>query len=216
MDKVAFETVEWFDKCAEVIHQNILYFLQRDGYCSVVLTGGRSAEKVYNRLANFLPEYVGVVNFFIGDERCVPETDRESNYAMILNSLFKNCASKVYKIYKFYDSESCIRDNLVRYENQLPQRPNLLLLSLGDDGHIASLFPGQDYSNINDRVVASVSPLGQQRVTITPKYLELAEKIIILAYGPIKKEIVSKISSEAKPVNLPAVWAYRGLWLIVK
>lgn len=216
MNKLAFETVEWFEKSAEVIHQDILYFLERDGYCSIVLTGGRSAEKVYNKLANYLPQYVGVIEFFIGDERCVPETDPESNYGMILNSLFKNHTSRINNIHKFYNSGSGIGDNLSRYEHQLPHRPNLLLLGLGDDGHIASLFPGQDYSNIKDSVMAVVSPLGQQRLTITPAYIELAEKVIILAYGSIKKEIVSKMSSETKKVDVPARWVYRGLWLIVK
>lgn len=216
MDKLAFEAAEWFEKCAEVIHQNILYFLERDGYCSIILTGGRSAEKVYKKLANYLPNYKVGIDFFIGDERCVPETDRESNYGMILNSLFQNHTSKLKNIHKFYDSGFCIEDNLTRYENQLPNRPNLLLLGLGEDGHIASLFPGQDYSNIKNRVVASLSPHGQQRVTITPAYIELAEKVIILAYGPIKKAIISNLSTETNPVDVPARWVYQGLWLIVK
>uniref|UniRef100_UPI0040498134 6-phosphogluconolactonase n=1 Tax=Flavobacterium sp. TaxID=239 RepID=UPI0040498134 len=216
MDKLAFKTVEWVEKCCKVIHDNILYFLERDGYCSIVLTGGRSAEQVYNVLANYLPQYKGRIDFFIGDERCVPETDPESNYGMIVNSLFKNQASKIKNLYKFHDSVSGIEDNLARYENQLPQHPNLLLLGLGDDGHIASLFPRQDYSANNNLVAAAVSPNGQQRVTITPSYIGLAEKVIILAYGPIKKEIVSKMSVEVNPLDVPARWAYKGLWLTVR
>lgn len=216
MDTLAFKTVEWVEKSAEVIHNNVLYFLERDGYCSVLLTGGRSAEKVYNQLANYMPQYKGRIDFFIGDDRCVPETDPESNYGMILNSLFKDHSSRIKNVHKFYDSVFSIQDNLTRYDNQLPPRPSLLLLGLGDDGHIASLFPGQDYSNSKGKVVATVSPHGKQRVTITPAYIQSAEKVIILSYGPIKKEIVSKMSTDTKPLDVPAKWAYRGLWLTVR
>lgn len=216
MHTLAFETVEWFEKSAEVIHQNILHFLEIDGHCSIILTGGRSAEKVYNKLANYLPQYLEAIDFYIGDERCVPETDSECNYRMILNSLFKDHTSTSNNIHKFYDSGYDIDENLKRYEKKLPERPSLLLLGLGDDGHIASLFPGQDYSNSKGKVVATVSPHGKQRVTITPAYIQSAEKVIILSYGPIKKEIVSKMSTNTKPLDVPAKWAYRGLWLTVR
>ena len=213
MNKLAFEKIDWFDKCAEVIHQNILYFLERDGYCSVILTGGRTAEQVYKRLTNYLSQYKGEIDFFIGDERCVLETDSESNYGMILNSLIKG---HPIRINKFYHSSLSIEDNLKKYEDILPILPNLLILGLGDDGHIASLFPGSDYSNIKNRVITTISPQGQQRVTITPGFILSAERIVLLAFGPNKKEIVSKISHETKPEDVPAKWAYDALWLTMK
>lgn len=217
MEKLEFETFEWADKCAEVIHRGIIFFLERDGYCSVILTGGRSAEKVYNKLSDYLPQYKGVVEFYLGDERCVSETDAESNYGMILNSLFHNHAEKSNAMYKFYDSSSSIQDNLIRYENQLPTNPSIILLGLGDDGHIASLFPKKDYSGIKNKVIAVVAPNGQKRLTITPEYINSAERILIFALGSIKKEIISKISSiETKSADVPASLVNHGTWLTVK
>ena len=216
MKKLYFNTFEWDKKCAEFINQNIIFFLQRDGYCSVILTGGRSAEKVYNRLAIYLPTYIEKIDFFIGDERCVSEMDAESNYGMILNSLFKNHTSKINVVHKFYDSGLSIQDNLIRYENQLPKCPNLLLLGLGDDGHIASLFPGSDYSPIKTRVISVISPTGQERVTITPSYITSAERILILAQGTVKKEIISSMTLKTKAVDVPAALVKNGTWLTVK
>jgi 6-phosphogluconolactonase len=171
---------------------------------------------VYNKLSNYLPQYEGFIDFYLGDERCVPETDTDSNYRMIIKTLFKNQISRINKFHKFYDSAFGIVDNLKRYENELPGCPNLLLLSIGNDGHIASLFPGHDYSNIKDWVVSAVSPLGQKRMTITPAYIDLAERVIVFAYGITKKDIVLKISNETKPVDIPARWADNGLFLTVK
>jgi 6-phosphogluconolactonase len=217
MKNLEFETCEWPDKCAELIHRDIIFFLERDGYCSVILTGGRSAKKVYDKLSDYLPQYKGVIEFYLGDERCVSETDSESNYGMVLNSLFHNHEVNSNSVHKFYDSSSSIHDNLLRYENQLPTYPNIILLGLGDDGHIASLFPNQDYVGKKCKVIQVMSPNGQKRLTITPEYINSAERIFIFALGLIKKNIVSKILSlETKSTDIPCSLVNHGTWLTIK
>ena len=80
-----FESTVWPMKAAGLISDNINSFLDEQGKCSVMLTGGRSAARLYKAWRD-LPAFQQKtgVSFYFGDERCVPPDHNESNYGMAM------------------------------------------------------------------------------------------------------------------------------------
>lgn len=86
-----FSSATWAKSTAELIIAAIERIHQLRGSCSIMLTGGRSAADLYNAWAA-LPEFHKMRNvcFFFGDERCVAPKNSESNYGLVMGTLFKN------------------------------------------------------------------------------------------------------------------------------
>ena len=76
-------------KAACLISDNIISVLVEQGKCSVMLPGGRSVARFYKSWCD-LPAFQQMtgVNFYYGDERCVPSDHAESNYGMAIQTLF--------------------------------------------------------------------------------------------------------------------------------
>ena len=84
-----FEGTDWPMKVAGLISDNINSFPDEQSKCSVMLTGGRSAARLYKAWRD-LPAFQQMtgVSFYFGDERCVPPDYAESNYGMAIQTLF--------------------------------------------------------------------------------------------------------------------------------
>lgn len=211
-----FEDGDWAMKTAGVIAGQIKQTLLTKQHCSVFLTGGLGAARVYAFLRVELETCIGSIHFFLGDERCVPENHADSNYRMILKTLFSEGIGKSQKLYKMYDETHTPEVAAGIYESILPLVPDLIILGLGDDGHIASLFPGQSWIEENSRmVISTVSPFnGQKRVTITKKVIESADKIIVLASGKGKSRILAELADNIDIAAIPGRIVINGLWLL--
>ena len=135
---------------------------------------------------------------------------------MILKTLFPEGIGKSMKLFKMYDESHAPEVAAGIYERILPLEPDLIILGLGDDGHIASLFPGQSWIEEYSRmVISTVSPFnGQQRVTITKKVIESADKIIVLASGKGKSRILAELADNSDIAAIPGRMVINGLWLL--
>jgi 6-phosphogluconolactonase len=152
---------------------------------------------------------------FWGDERCVPPTNDESNYKMTSDSLIKKInipASNIYRI----EAEKDPAEEAERYSNQvrilLPHRMgtprfDLVMLGIGEDGHTASIFPGEILLFNSEKLFeVSRHPLtGQKRITATGKLINNSKEVCFLVTGESKAERVAQII-EKKPgwERLPA------------
>ena len=145
-----------------------------------MLTGGRAAESLYGlwKQSQSFDNLRNVI-FYLGDERLVPIKNKDSNTGMILRTLFakgipNNC------IFEMLENEEINHIKLsLNYERRLGAFIDILLLSLGDDGHIASLFPYSEQLNLVERKYVIVKREGEDfdRLSITKPLIQSAKHI---------------------------------------
>lgn len=184
---------------------------------TIALSGGSTPELLFSLLGNHFPNSADwdYAHFFWGDERCVAADNSESNYGMARRKLFDRIEispSNIHRIAGEYDPEK----EATRYsqeileftetENALP-RFDLIILGLGEDGHTASIFPGETNLMNSDEICAVTEhPVsGQKRITLTGKVINNASRIVFLVTGKKKAEIVEKILRKREGCkNFPA------------
>ena len=151
---------------ARIILEHARAAISARGLFRLGLTGGRSPTAVNAALltaAGDLPW--SKVQFTFGDERCVPPDHADSNYLVAQQSLFEPAGipeGNVFRMRGEIDPETAARE----YEAKLTALSmrfgekrythDLLLLGLGEDGHIASLFPGTPALDEAERLVIPV------------------------------------------------------------
>jgi len=174
----------------------------------ISLCGGSTPEPVYRALAEVNLDWSNIEITF-GDERCVAPDHNDSNFRMASGSLLSKVplnGENVLRMRGELDPVDAARE----YEDALRQRSNteiyrhdLILLGMGEDGHIASLFPGTSAINENDRWVVSnhVSQKGENRITFTYPIINAARKILFLIKGQEKRAVVDRVLSGQS--NLP-------------
>lgn len=156
------------------------------------------------------------MHFYFGDERCVPPDHSDSNFLSAQNTLFSQVPIPETNIFRM-TAEDTDRNAAARaYEKILPERFDLLLLGIGEDGHTASLFPGQDSLREATRRVIPVrgSKPPPERLSITPPVITDARETLVLISGTGKCEIVKKIfATPYAPERYPVQLAQNGTWL---
>jgi 6-phosphogluconolactonase len=170
----------------------------------IVLTGGSTPRAAYEQAAR-QPDAWEHATLWFGDERCVPPSDERSNYRMADEALLSRVtAQSVHRI----QGELGPREAADAYEHDLrvagPPAFDLLLLGLGPDGHLASLFPGQETLSERSRLVVGVPEAGLEpfvpRVSLTLPALASAERIVFLVSGASKADAVAAaFGPDAKP-----------------
>ncbi len=160
---------------------------------SIVLTGGSTPGAAYARAAELAPDW-GRVTVWWGDERCVPADDERSNYRLAKETLLDKlqvAPRAVQRIRGEVDPEAAAEE----YDAALGETElDLLLLGLGSDGHMASLFPGSPQLEVDDRRVTWGPPGLEpfvERVTLTLPTIITAKRIVFLVAGAGKSEAVA-------------------------
>ncbi len=170
----------------------------------VVLAGGSTPRGLYRKLTE--PPYKDAipwdqVYFLFGDERCVPPDHEDSNYNMARELLFEPLEISETQIFRL-KGEQAPADAAKRYEVRLgdlfliqPKRKfDLVILGIGTDGHTASLFPGTRALDEEQRWVVpnEVPKLGQTRLTMTYPALNSARRVMFLATGKAKAQVIAE------------------------
>jgi 6-phosphogluconolactonase len=159
---------------------------------SLVLTGGSTPGAAYARAAALQPDWSDV-ELWWGDERCVPPDDERSNYRLAKETLLDRLDEAPRAVHRIR-GELQPADAAGELDKALDGvELELLLLGLGPDGHVASLFPGSPQLDVEDRRATS-GPAGLEpwvdRVTMTMPALRSAQRIVFLVTGEDKAEAV--------------------------
>ena len=156
-------------------------------------------------------------HIFWADERCLPLTDPESNYAVARQYIFEHVNIPPTQIYPVDDTLApaaaarAYQDTLAQVfqpdSGQLPSF-DLILLGMGEDGHTASLFPGHPLLHERERWVTPIfdSPKPPPaRVTLTLPVLNHARQVIFITAGTSKATALAQIFKKmTSPARLPA------------
>src|SRR5438067_8947516 len=192
-----------FEVVEDLVGEAVSWFLEFEPK-SIALSGGSTPKAVYERLAE-TPYDWSDVNVFFGDERCVPPDHEDSNYRMAAEALLNSLPSEsdggpaVHRIPGERGPNAGAED----YERELREtlgeempRLDLVLLGLGPDAHVASLFPGQPTLEVRDRLAVGVDQAGHEpyvpRVTLTMPVLNAAREVLFLVTGTGKAEAVRR------------------------
>jgi 6-phosphogluconolactonase len=187
---------------------------------SIALSGGGTPRLALEALARHA---AGIdwkaVHFFWGDERCVPPDHADSNYRMAREALFDTVdipGGNIHRIMGERNPEA----EAARYAGEmlatLPLAGNiprfdLVMLGLGEDGHTASIFPGNiGLLKSGTLCEVSVHPMsGQKRITLTGKVFGQATQVAFLVTGSRKSSVVKEILEHEKGCEAyPAAMLY--------
>jgi 6-phosphogluconolactonase len=174
----------------------------------VVLTGGSTPRRAYELAAEMRAEW-DAVEFWFGDERCVPPDDERSNYGMVKAALLDRLRGAPRAVHR-------IRGELGKdaaaaaYERELGETAfDLLLLGIGPDGHVASLFPHAPTLREESHRVVPAEPGFEpfvDRVTLTLPAIASAETVLFLVTGEEKAPACERAfggePSSATPASL--------------
>lgn len=194
--------------------------IKESGVCRLMLTGGNSAAMLYRTWAVRRECMVNVrkrVRIYFGDERCVPPDDAESNFRMVRHNLFDGDIAGEVAIHRMEADCDDLEMAADRYAALLPKAVDVLLLSVGEDGHVASLFPhGAGLYETRRLVLPVTGPKPPfQRLTITPPVIHNARQIFVMALGNRKREVYEEALRDPMNIDeLPARLALRGTWLL--
>lgn len=165
----------------------------------LVLAGGETPKEIYLRFKSIETDW-SKWKFWFGDERCLPEGDPLLNSSMTEESLFKYIPVIKENIYRI-KSWIGAKEAATEYNSDLAKVPvfDLVLLGLGEDGHTASLFPGnemgEEQGSPDVLPVFNAPKLPNERVTLSINRLNQSEEVIFVVAGKLKKGIIKKIES---------------------
>ena len=182
----------------------------RGGAQTLVLAGGTTPKRCYELLAELDVQW-GRVTVLFGDERCVPPDHPDSNYRMVKESLLDRVApATVYRMPAELGPDEGADAYAEVVANVAPL--DLVLLGVGEDGHVASLFPGHPLlraSGLTAGIRDSPKP-PPERVTLTLEAIRGAGRVLIIATGAGKADAVALARRGETPSGMIA----GARWLI--
>lgn len=200
------------------------------GVFRVALSGGSTPKAVYPLLT--VEPRIGMVDWsriewFWGDDRSVPPDDPESNFGvareMLLSQLPGIEDARVHRM----PADAADREAAARaYAGELEQvfHPphgevpsfDLIWLGMGPDGHTASLFPGSEALDIDDRWVVPnwVPSLETWRMTFTYPVLNAARSVLFVVTGGDKADALRQVRGGGSELPAARVDAERVEWLV--
>lgn len=210
---------EFVTTAATVIERAIVQAIEKNGRCTLGLSGGSTPGPVYDLLGRKRTIDWESVHVFLIDERCVDPTDDRSNRKLVEETLLRH--AHVPDLQRHFPDTSMVPGEAARHYDHdlrslLPDGgPDVVILGLGDDGHTASLFPPLSPADLSAAEYAVASrvpgkPDGTprfpvaDRLSTTLTLLRTAETKIFLLDGEQKKAIWEKTKQAgANALELP-------------
>jgi 6-phosphogluconolactonase len=196
------------DDVADEVTQRILQLagqaIAERGQFSLVLAGGGTPEKIYQRLAQADSAWENW-RIYYGDERCLPADDPERNSVMAQRTLLSQVAIPPANIFTMPTELGPVKAaEAYRNVMQSVDSFDLVLLGMGEDGHTASLFPGHehDLEESEHEVYNSPKP-PPERISLSAKALSNARQVYFIVTGASKVEPLQQWrTGKSLPVTL--------------
>lgn len=218
-------------KSVDIIIREGQKAIERSERFMVALSGGLTPQAVYKLLASkYYTDQLDwtKVYIFFTDERCVPRDHSDSNYNMVKKLLLDQIPNK--NVFRMQAEASRPERAAVAYEQtmkrifnlsdgEIPQF-DLMLLGIGEDGHVASLFPGSDALNEGKKLTVAplVEKLNAHRISMTIPVISNCRKNVFIITGSRKNKIVEELQRGADkgyPIARIDFKATNSSWIIV-
>jgi 6-phosphogluconolactonase len=200
-------------RAAAEVARHLKIAVAERGVGHVALSGGTTPGRTYELLAEE-PEHLSGCQLWFADERCVGPEDEQSNYRLVAEKLLRPAGISDERVHRM-EGELGPEEGARRYAAALRahamtaserDRPaaapvlDLILLGIGPDGHVASLFPGASTLDAPDSSVClgvSDSPKPPpERITLSLTVLRTARRCLLLATGASKADAVGAMLAE--------------------
>jgi 6-phosphogluconolactonase len=189
--------------------------IEGHGRFVVALSGGSTPKATYAMFTQ--PPYCDAIDwdaveFFFGDERCVPPDNDQSNYKMAHDTFLgpMNISSeRVHRMRGEDDPQQAALAYRRELAETLGNEPSfdLVMLGMGPDGHTASLFPGENPLTQDEERVRAVYAIShdQWRLTLTPSMLNATRALAFAITGAEKHAAVVAVRHGPRnPTQYPA------------
>jgi 6-phosphogluconolactonase len=133
------------------------------------------------------------LTLYWGDERAVPPDHPDSNFALAERLLLSPLGARAPFVERMPGEADNIHLAARAYEQRLPPALDLLILGVGDDGHVCSLFPGHKALMIEDAKVLAIEDAPKpppRRLTLSLAYVCASRRVWIVAIGPRKRPVL--------------------------
>jgi 6-phosphogluconolactonase len=195
-------------KAARALIERILQVVAKqpaDQKVNIALSGGSTPALMFRLWAEQYDAQTPweQIRLFWVDERCVPPTDKESNYGMTRDNLLSKINIPEENVVRI-KGENTPEEEARRYEakirSMVPEEEgfpafDIVLLGAGDDGHTSSIFPGQEHLLTTNKAyaVGTHPKTGQQRIALTGMPIIHAQHLIFLLTGKNKAPVLADI-----------------------
>ncbi len=167
----------------------------------ICLTGGNAANAVYEELATLVEGSeldASRLQLWWGDERFVPATDPERNSQQAISRLARTVSIKSADTHMMAakDGRKDSHESAAEYEAELGDTSfDITLLGIGEDGHVASIFPNHPSFEVTGRAVIGVEDSPKEpteRISLTIPTLNRADEVWMMATGEAKAAAVAR------------------------
>jgi len=204
-----------YKKAADTFVELSKQSIEKNNQFTVALSGGSSPKVIFKLLAT--EEYSQKVEwnkvyFFWVDERWVSLEDEKSNAKMTFETLLDHVPVNKDHVFPMYKDGIEPEDYAKEYEQEIKNVLgeqgifDFILLGMGDDGHTASLFPGEKILDEKEKWVDAyyLKPQEMYRITLTAPIINKAENILVVAFGKSKKPALNEVlNGEYNPKLYP-------------
>ena len=192
---------ETHETCSKMLLELISKHVNQFEDLSIGLSGGNTPKLFYELFAKKFHDYNNI-SIWTVDERHVDTREKISNQNMI-NSIFDDTNLDVIE-FIYSESPHLSAENYTTKVMKKINKFNIAVLGVGDDGHIASLFPNTTALESDKKgfVENEVNILTKWRITSTYQLLAEVEYLYLFVTGENKKEVIQKIgNADDLPVN---------------
>ena len=222
-------------RAAQLLVEIATKAVSQKGSFDLVLSGGSTPKTLYSLLVSDLALHSQLpwdkMHIFFGDERHVGPDDSQSNFHMASEAMISKSPLKPEQVFRMkgeYEEseqaaeeyEQAIRKHFKLSDGQFP-RFDLVLLGMGPEGHVASLFPGTKALRENRRIAVHnwVGKVLMDRITLTAPAINNAANVICMVTGAEKAQALAAVLEHVyEPEQLPAqlIQPTNGslLWLV--
>jgi 6-phosphogluconolactonase len=216
------------DACAAYILECLAQDLKSQPRATLAISGGSSPRLLFSRMAQAEFDW-SRVHFFWVDERCVLPTDSQSNFRLATESLLsvaKIPESNIHRIHGELSPDAAaagyvseIKQFFALGEGKLPVF-DVIHRGMGNEGHTASLFPGEPLIQNTTDIAAHVwvEKVKMDRVTLLPGVLRATKRTVLQVTGADKAPAVREVLTGAEdPMTYPCQIASRdasAIWFL--